>query len=63
MDFFLVLALCGLVSSIVAGVFYLTKRTVLPPKTPYDIWFSEAQKQSAFKLERVKPQSNSRLIS
>ncbi|MBT8412736.1 MAG: hypothetical protein KJO30_00280 [Boseongicola sp.] len=63
MDFFLVLALCGLVSSIVAGVFYLTKRSIAPSKTPYDIWLSEAQKQSATKIEPVKNRPSSRLVS
>jgi hypothetical protein len=50
MNSFLVVCLCGLVFSILAGMVYLVKTTVSPPKTPYDLWLSDAQKQSTVKL-------------
>lgn len=62
MDFFLVLALIGIVFSIFAGMVYLLKRTVAPPKTPYDLWFDEAKKQSAVKLNPESVRTASRLM-
>lgn len=62
MEFFLVLALIGLVFSILAGIVFLLKRTVAPPKTPYDLWFDEARKQSAVKLNPESVRTASRLM-
>jgi len=50
MNSFLVVCLCGLVFSILAGMVNLVKTTVSPQKTPYDLWLSDAQKQSTVKL-------------
>lgn len=62
MEFFLFLALAGLVFSIFSGVVFLLKRTVAPPKTPYDLWFEEAKKQSAVKLNPDSVRTASRLM-
>jgi len=56
MDFFLFHCLGGFVLSILAGLLYLIKSTVAPRKTPYDIWFSEAKKQSAVRLHSTSNQ-------
>ncbi|MBT8459092.1 MAG: hypothetical protein KJN60_05435 [Boseongicola sp.] len=62
MDFFLALALIGLIISILAGIGFLLKRTVAPPKTPYDLWLDEARKQSAVKLNPNSVRTASRLM-
>ena len=63
MEFFLVLALIGLVFSLIAGCLFLVKRTVAPPKTPYDIWLDEARRQSAVKLNPDSVRTASRLMN
>ena len=62
MEFFLVVALVGLVFSTFAGIVFLVKRSVAPPKTPYDLWFEEAKKQSATKLDRTTTRTVSRMM-
>ena len=63
MDFFIALAFCGLVSSIVAGILYLTKRSIAPPKTAYEIWLSKTRKQTATRPEPARDRPSSRLVS